>query len=81
MSIIIVLACLVLSFVGGNAVGKAANVLNAGKAIAVGVLTGAVLAGIAFIVVGGFAAIAALVGAIAGTIAYGVLTALSIGGC
>src|SRR5262249_33805566 len=81
MSIIIVLACLVIAFFGGVAAGKAANVLNAGKAIKVGVLTGVVLGVIALLVVGGFAAGAALVGAIAGSIVYCLLTALAIGDC
>jgi len=81
MSMIIVLACLLGAFIGGIAAGKAANVLNAGKAIKVGVLTGVVLGAMALILVGGLAAGAALVGAIAGSIVYCLLTALAIGGC
>lgn len=81
MSIIIVLGCLLGAFVLGIISAKVLNVLNSGKAVAVGLIAGVVLAAVALAFIGVAAAVSALVGAVAGSIVYFLLTALAVGGC
>ena len=81
MSLIIVLGCLLGAFVLGIISAKVLNVLNSGKAVAVGVIAGVVLAVLALVFIGAAAAVSALVGAVAGSVAYFLLTALTVGGC
>ena len=81
MTILIAIACLLGGLIAGLLAARVFDALSPGTAIVVGVVTGVTLAAVALLFIGAAGAGAALIGGIAGSIAYSLLVASALGGC